>query len=102
MTEEARVGLIYASCRSLLRYAASSVTVYNLAINDIYNLILKLEAMCHTDKSARQPLRRSENAVQDPKVVLTKGSRKRANMGQPHQRKCSRCGVAGHNVRKCK
>ena len=46
MTEEARVGLIYTSCQSLLRYAALSVTAYNVAINDIRNLVLRLKVMC--------------------------------------------------------
>ena len=46
MTEEARVSLIYASCQSLLRYVALSVTAYNMVINDIHNLILRLEAIC--------------------------------------------------------
>ncbi|KAK9189786.1 hypothetical protein WN943_018385 [Citrus x changshan-huyou] len=58
--------------------------------------------MCHKEKSPGQPVRRSDNVVQDPEVVLTKGSIKRAKMGQTQQRKCSRCGVSGHNVRKCK
>lgn len=102
MTEEACVGLIYASCRSLLRYTASSVTAYNVAINDIHNMILRLKVMCQIEKSIGQPFRRSENAVQDSKVVLTKGSMKRAKMGQSQQQKCSRYGVVGHIVRKCK
>ncbi|KDO39339.1 hypothetical protein CISIN_1g046805mg, partial [Citrus sinensis] len=84
MTEEARVGLIFSSCRNLLRYAASSVGAYNVAITDIHNLTL------------------SDNVVQDPDIVLTKGSLKRPKLGQQQQRKCSRCGVPGHNVRKCK
>ncbi|KAH9803232.1 protein FAR1-RELATED SEQUENCE 5 [Citrus sinensis] len=41
MTEEARVGLIFSSCRNLLRYAASSVGAYNVAITDIHNLTLR-------------------------------------------------------------
>lgn len=102
MTKEARVGLIFSACQTLLRYAASSVTAYNIAINDIHNLTLRLEAMCHKEKSPGQPIRRSDNVVQDLEVVLTKGSIKRAKMGQTQQRKCSRCGVSGHNVRKCK
>ncbi|XP_024039235.1 protein FAR1-RELATED SEQUENCE 5-like [Citrus clementina] len=102
MTEEARVGLIFSSCRNLLRYAASSVGAYNVAITNIHNLTLRLEAMCQKDKSVAEPVRRSDNVVQDPDIVLTKGSLKRPKLGQQQQRKCSRCGVPGHNVRKCK
>ncbi|KAH9685713.1 protein FAR1-RELATED SEQUENCE 5 [Citrus sinensis] len=102
MTEEARVGLIFSSCRTLLRYAASSVGAYNVAITNIHNLTLRLEAMCQKDKSVAEPVRRSDNVVQDPDIVLTKGSLKRPKLGQQQQRKCSRCGVPGHNVRKCK
>lgn len=101
MTEEARIGIIYASCRSLLKYAASSVTAYNVAINDIYNLILKLKAMCQTDKSTGQPFWRSENVI-NPEIVLIKSSMKISKMGQSQQRKYNRYGVVGHNVRKCK
>ncbi|GAY64419.1 hypothetical protein CUMW_233440 [Citrus unshiu] len=102
MTELARIGQIYAACRSLLRFAGSSLAAYNVAITDIHQLTLKLQAMSHTEEPARQPLARRETVVQDPKVVLTKGSVKKTKMGQPQQRKCSRCGQRGHNVRKCK
>lgn len=40
--------------------------------------------------------------MQEPEVVLTKSSMKTSKMGQPQQRKYSRYGVVGHNVRKCK
>ncbi|XP_015387383.1 protein FAR1-RELATED SEQUENCE 9-like [Citrus sinensis] len=102
MTELARIGQIYAACRSLLRFAGSSLAAYNVAITDIHQLTLKLQAMSHTEEPARQPLARRDTVVQDPEVVLTKGSVKKTKMGQPQQRKCSRCGQRGHNVRKCK
>ncbi|KAK9225448.1 hypothetical protein WN943_010490 [Citrus x changshan-huyou] len=51
-----------------------------MAITDIHNLTLRLEAMCQKDKSVTEPVRRSDNVVPDPDIVLTKG----------------------HNVRKCK
>ncbi|XP_052291814.1 protein FAR1-RELATED SEQUENCE 5-like [Citrus sinensis] len=102
MTELARIGQIYAACRSLLRFAGSSLAAYNVAITDIHQLTLKLQAMSHTEEPARQPLARRDTVVQDPEVVLTKGLVKKTKMGQPQQRKCSRCGQRGHNVRKCK
>ena len=103
MSMEARLGSLHAACRNLQRLAASSCAAFELAITDVHNLSLRLEALiCDKDKDTLEGQLGRRSHVQDPTVVLTKGCRKKKKIGPPPERRCSSCGQPGHTIRKCK
>ncbi|KAH9744126.1 protein FAR1-RELATED SEQUENCE 5 [Citrus sinensis] len=103
MSIEARLGSLHAACRNLQRLAANSSEAFQIAIADLHNLSLRLEAMtCYKEKEKLKGQLGKRSHVRDPTVVLTKGCRKKKKMGPPPKRRCGSCGQPGHTIRKCK
>lgn len=98
MSKQARIGCLHAICSTLHKFATHSLEAYNATITDIQQLNLRLHASYFTSiESISQ-----HNRIEDPLIVLTKGSATHNKTRAPKQsRKCSRCSQPGHTVRTC-
>ena len=93
MSIEAWLGSLHATCRNLQRLATNSSEAFEIAIADIHNLSLRMEAMtCDKEKEKLKGQLGKRSHVQDPTVVLTKGCRKKKKMGPSLERRCGSCG----------